>query len=308
MHPLSCTVCLAASVLALLWGCTTPSAATGPNDVLPSAEPSTHASAEPTIDASPSATAVAAPSPPSSPATGPAAIGKQLAEDWCRRGGTSFGPVGAKDAIASCDLIRVTVTETRTDPGLESAVIELRPDHGFSEEERYLYLKSGDVVGVYFLVRGYSSGVGGFSHEIRLDDLRVEDLYGDAGLEWTADVVYEQHDADMGECALTGLERRDLVLCSLEAGAFRCLRVPVVQNDYEERATRRSSGECGKPQTESKGFSNTARVKDRAVELESTPVSKLRNRFTQPTPPPFQGSVSIGRLFEKWPAKQVVVR
>jgi len=235
----------------------------------------------------------------------PHAIGERLAFDWCMRGGTSFSPFGSQDGLPACSAIGVTITDARTDGDLETAVIELRPQHLASEEERYLFLRSGETIGLFIIAHGYSAGIGGFSHSIALENVRVLDVHGDTGLEWAAELALEEHDSDMGVCAQTGSERRELVLCTLEEGAFRCLQVPVVRNDYTERAAMSEGGECGPMRSTRKGFVSTVSLERGVIRFGNVPSSQRLPPFTRPVAAPFRGRVAIETLLAAAPARRV---
>lgn len=292
---------LLGTILALGSACSSAKTPPPSEPALPA--PAPVVSAEPQPEVQPVQATKAEPAPPR---TRPEVVGAELAKAWCARGGSGFGPVGTPEALPNCSKIVVTVAEQKNEGGLESAVIELRPEAMFSEEERYLYLRRGETEAVFFLVQGFSSGVGGFSHEIQLSNVRVADIAGDEAVEWSAEIVSESHDSDMGICALHGSEHRDFVVCSSTSKSFECLQLPLVDVSFEETASRDKAGECGPPKVVRSGFAASVQTAKGDIRVEPLPASKMEGPITKPKPLPHRGKVDVVALTAKYPAKRVV--
>lgn len=262
---------------------------------------SVEGAAEPSASA-PSATAEQAPAekapPAATPKTVPEIIGDKLAGEWCMRGGTGFGAFGTENALPSCSAIHVFIEQAAKAGDIESAVIVLVPKNSFSEEERYLFLRRGDEIAVFFLVRGFSSGVGGFSHEIEITKLESKHA-------WAASVASGWHDSDMGLCAETGGDAEDIVVCTHDAAGFGCIQVPTARTDYAW-STMKKDGECGETKVKDvrTGFAMTAKVDGDSLEVRAD----KRASFTKATVAPFAGRAPISRLLHQLPAKRVPLK
>lgn len=231
------------------------------------------------------------------PASPPDLIADHLAELWCVMGGDTFAAPGSSKpdtlALASCnDVSRSTLSSV----DLGSIVGLSVPTN---EESRWLHLaKSNQAI---LLATAWSSGVGGFSHEIEATPPVVADVYGDAEPEIWTFVTTGWNDTDMGVCHRQGMRKERLVLCTSSAGVA-CFELPLVDFVYEETYSEvGGDNSCPKAKRSAEGYGLEVAIARGKVTLKAT--GKEAFRWTNPKRPPFEKTVEMGELFAKAPAK-----
>jgi hypothetical protein len=231
------------------------------------------------------------------------ANGQRLGELWCRDG--FAWPDGPPPP---CNAAKIQTSNRRTDGVLDSMVFELSVSAGGFSEAHYLRLSTGQTSAAMKLAEAWSSGVGGFSHEIAIRNLQVDDVYGDTTPEWFAEIEVEAHDSDMGLCRIQGSIERSLVLCTSAADGFACLRLPLEKLAYDEiEPSSEPSSKCAPPRVSRVGYAMEARVTRGFIELSAKSKTALEKPPTRKTKPPYRGKLSIAELLSRARADVVVL-
>lgn len=222
-------------------------------------------------------------------------VADQLAELWCALGGDTFSAPGSANpdvqALTSCsDVARSTLATE----DLASIVGLSVPTN---EDSRWLHLSKSNQA--LLLTKAWSSGVGGFSHEVEATPPVVADVYGDAEPEVWTFVTTGWNDTDMGVCHRAGMRSERLVLCTT-SGGVACFDLPFVQFEYDEIYSEPGS-DCAPPKRKATGYGLQVSIGKNKVTL--TPTGQQAFRWTHSKPPPFANTVAMSDLFAKAPAK-----
>jgi hypothetical protein len=244
-------------------------------------------------------TATAPAAPPTSaqtpkPQLAPAeVVAQQLAIAWCRE--AFNGP--PMETPTDCAKIAITIGEERDEGGVESAVIALHVSDMFEAEARFVFLRAGDEAAVFRLGNVWSSGVGGNSHAIGVENVQVANVFGEDAPEWWAEVATGEHTTSTGLCLESGNLRRTLVLCTSEGG-FACVYLPIVLVGYEDHLPLGSPRDpCPPPGRSGMGFANAARVANGNVAITPSKKTLGERVITKHHKAPFTGTIPIAKLF-----------
>lgn len=234
------------------------------------------------------------------------ALARSVGDDWVRDQGCG----GLMETAATdCTGASTRLRDERTDGDLRSAVLELEGQGNAWASAAHVVLQMGSGPHAIFPLGGaWSSGVGGTSHRLTIEEIQVRDVFGDAAPEWWAEIEIAAHDSDMGLCRVTGTVERALVLCTPDAGRFACFHLPLASIAYQEITDTGSAGDpCERPRRSAEGYAGRATVARGHVEI--VPVARPVNEraLTKRTRAPFSGRVPLKRLLERAPAENLCV-
>jgi hypothetical protein len=225
----------------------------------------------------------------------------KLASAWCQAG---LGLPDGGGASAPCHRLRIEIDERQQSTDLESARVQLILEAGSLSDVQHLYLRRGEHAASVELARGWSSGVGAFSHEIRAGRVHVDDITGDETPEWWAQVELESHDTDAGQCRTRGSFEQTLVLCSWRDSRIACARLPLTKSRYDEIWADPSNPACDKPRMTNAGYAAEVSVSRDGVRIDARKKADGRT-FTRPEAAPARGTLSIAELFRRFPTDVV---
>ncbi len=195
--------------------------------------------------------------------------------------------------------MKLEVAPAQAAEGASWTFLTLSVEHTGLDEERVVRLRLGTHEAAFTLARGFSSGVGAFSHDVTVGTPEVGDVLGDAAPEWWVEVEVASRDSDMGECTTRTSLKRTLVLCTSDRGSPRCLNAALATEDVLViEPSSDPTVTCPSPRTERVGYALVAAVSDGVITFET---AALGRAFTSATKPPWLGPVPIAKLLTEAP-------